>query len=168
MGGDPGWEPPPARPWRRHAATNLSVELARLAAPGGRVAITVWPHPSPPLQQLWLDVMAAAGLPPAPPMIAPERNFARTTEGVTGLLAGAGLRDVSGRTLLWAHRTDLDTWWIGPAGGMGALGEALAGRDAATLARARREYERLAADFAAPDGGLTLPTAALLAVGTAP
>ena len=143
-------------------------ELVRLTAPGGRVAVTVWPHPSPPLQQLWNDVMAAVGLTPAPSIIPPALNFARTAEGVTGLLTGAGLRDVTCETISWTHRTHVDTWWIGPANGMGALGEALTGQDPATVAAARSAYERLAAAFLGDDGTLALPTAALLASGSAP
>ncbi|WP_426502139.1 class I SAM-dependent methyltransferase [Dactylosporangium sp. McL0621] len=142
-----------------------AADLARVTVPGGRVAITVWPRPAPPLQQLWNDVLDATGLPPSPSIVPPALNFERTAEGVTGLLRGAGLRDVSARLLTWEHRTDLDSWWIGPANGMGALGEALAGRDEATVARARREYERLAAPFLTGDD-LVLPTAALLAWGT--
>ncbi|GAA3219471.1 hypothetical protein GCM10010532_048680 [Dactylosporangium siamense] len=140
-------------------------ELLRLTAPGGRVAVTVWPHPSPPLQHLWADVMAAVGLTPAPSIIPPELNFARTADGVTALLAGAGVRDVGCRTIAWTHHTDLESWWVGPSNGMGALGEALAGQDPATVAAARREYERLAAAYLTAGGVLALPTAALLAHG---
>ncbi|MFC5003965.1 class I SAM-dependent methyltransferase [Dactylosporangium cerinum] len=143
-------------------------ELLRLTAPGGRVAVTVWPHPAPPLQQLWADVMAAVGLTPAPSSIPPELNFARTTDGVTGLLAGAGVRDVECRTIAWTHQTDVESWWVGPSNGMGALGEALAGQDPATVAAARREYERQAAAYVTADGVLALPTAALLAGGARP
>ncbi|GAA3287155.1 class I SAM-dependent methyltransferase [Dactylosporangium vinaceum] len=140
-------------------------ELARVSAPGGRVAFTVWPRPAPPLQQLWLDVLDAADLEPAPPTVPDELNFPRTAAGAAGLLDRAGLRDVGGRVLTWEHRTDLDTWWSGAASGMGALGEALAGRDARTVAAARREYERLAGRYVTADGTLTLPTAALLVHG---
>jgi SAM-dependent methyltransferase len=145
-----------------------AAELLRLTAPGGRVAVTVWPRPSPPLQQLWTDVMAAVGLTPAPSIIPPELDFARTTGGVTALLTGAGLGDVTCRTINWSHRTDVESWWIGPSNGMGALGEALAGRDASTVAAARRAYERLAAPYVQHDGTLALPTAALLAHGARP
>ncbi|MFI5914402.1 class I SAM-dependent methyltransferase [Dactylosporangium sp. NPDC051541] len=140
-------------------------ELARLAAPGGRVALTIWPRPAPPLQQLWNDVLDAVGLPPAPPTVPAELNFPRTAEGVSQLLDRAGLTEIDGRVVTWSHRTDLESWWIGPVSGMGALGEALTGRDAATVAAARREYERLAAPYIAADGALALPTAALLAYG---
>ncbi|WP_433201150.1 class I SAM-dependent methyltransferase [Dactylosporangium sp. CS-047395] len=137
-------------------------DLARVSR--GRVALTVWPYPAPPLQQLWFDIMAALGLEPSPPLVAPELNFSRDVEGVTGLLEGAGLKDVSCVRLEWSHRTDLDTWWIGPANGMGALGEALEHAPPATVAAARREYERQAARFLDGDA-LVLPTAAVLGSG---
>ncbi|WP_433041373.1 class I SAM-dependent methyltransferase [Dactylosporangium sp. CS-033363] len=138
-------------------------DLARVSR--GRVALTVWPYPAPPLQQLWFDIMAAVGLEPSPPLVAPELNFSRDVAGVTGLLEKAGLRDVSCVRLEWGHRTDLDTWWIGPANGMGALGEALEDAPPATVAAARREYERLASRYLDDDGALVLPTAAVLGSG---
>ena len=59
--------------WSRTSSSTTSptpartvTELLRLTAAGGRVAVTVWPHPAPPLQQLWADVMAAVGLTPSP------------------------------------------------------------------------------------------------------
>jgi SAM-dependent methyltransferase len=141
-------------------------ELLRVTAPGGRLAATVWPFPSPPLQQLWAGVMADIGLTPAPPTIPPALNFARTTDGFAGLLTAAGVRDVTCDTVTWTHQTDAETWWIGPANGMGALGEALAGRDDATVRAARAAYDRATTAFRTPGGGLALPTAALLAAGT--
>ncbi|WP_433603954.1 class I SAM-dependent methyltransferase [Dactylosporangium sp. CA-139114] len=139
-------------------------DLARVTKPGGRVAITVWPRPAPPLQQLWNDILAALDIEPAPSIIPDALNFPRTPDGVAGLLSQAGLRNVSSRTIEWSHHTDLESWWIGPANGMGALGEALARRDDQTRTRARHEYERLATPFL-HNGDLILPTAALLAWG---
>nr|BFE59034.1 methyltransferase domain-containing protein [Dactylosporangium thailandense] len=139
-------------------------DLARVTKPGGRVAITVWPRPAPPLQQLWNDILAALDIEPAPSIVPEPLNFPRTVDGVAALLSKAGLRNVSSETIEWSHHTDLESWWIGPANGMGALGEALAGRDQQTRTRARHEYERRAAPFLDNDD-LILPTAALLAWG---
>ena len=143
-----------------------TAELLRVVRPGGRVAATIWPQPPPPLQRLWTDVAEAAGLAPSQsPSVAADIDFPRTADGFVALLAGAGLRDVTCETLEWQHQTSLDAWWVGPANGLGALGAALADASAETVARTKQCYERLATRHVA-NGVLSLPTAALLAVGT--
>jgi ubiquinone/menaquinone biosynthesis C-methylase UbiE len=57
-------------------------ELRRVARPGGRVGVTVWPQPAPPLQRLWDEVIAAAGVTrPAMPGPATADDFPRTRHG---------------------------------------------------------------------------------------
>ncbi|MEU8265084.1 class I SAM-dependent methyltransferase [Micromonospora sp. NPDC048999] len=75
-------------------------ELHRMVQPGGRVAITVWPAPQPPLQRLWGEAVATAGVatPANLPRLAPDRDFPRTEAGLAGLLATAGLTDRPQRT----------------------------------------------------------------------
>lgn len=141
--------------------------LRLVTAPGGRIAITVWPHPPPPLQQLWQDVMAAAGLPPpAIPRVSPQLDFARTAAGLTGLLAGAGLTSVSCRQVSWRYATDPQVLWDGAASGIGALGVAMSGLPTDRVAEVRQHHDRLAAEYLTPDGFLAIPTTALLAAAT--
>lgn len=142
-------------------------ELCRVVRPGGRVTVTIWPYPQPPLQQLWGEIFTAAGgeTPADLPRVAPERNFARTEEGLAGLLAAAGLADVRCAILAWEHRADPEDWWAGPANGIGTLGLLMERQPVAVRARIRQQYDLLSARYRDADGLLALPTAALLASG---
>ncbi|NUT34714.1 MAG: methyltransferase domain-containing protein [Hamadaea sp.] len=149
--------------------TAAVAELRRVTRPGGRIAVTVWPYPQPPLQRLWSDALDLSGVarPQGLPSVASADNFDRTEDGLAGLLEAAGLAHVSCRTLAWDHVTDLDEWWSGPAAGIGAFGQLLAALPAADVARVRSAFERVAQPFTGPGGRLAVPTAALLAVGIA-
>ena len=109
-------------------------ELARVVRPGGRLAVTIWPDAEPPqhlppLQQLWIDIAQAADLqrPVTLPWLDTDKNFARTADGLVGLLRNAGLLDSRCETLSWVHHTDPEDWWSGPASGIGRLGVMMIG-----------------------------------------
>jgi SAM-dependent methyltransferase len=141
-------------------------ELARVVRPGGRIAVTIWPHPQPPMQRLWCDAFGSSGAQASVPLVAADKNFARTTGGLSGLLREAGLAEVACTTISWVHRTDPEDWWAGPASGLGSLGVLMKDQPPAMIDRIRKEYDRLTADYRSADGTLALPTAALLASGT--
>ncbi|WP_344319048.1 class I SAM-dependent methyltransferase, partial [Actinocatenispora thailandica] len=144
-------------------------ELARLTRPGGRVAVTIWPYPQPPLQALLGKAVQAVGVQPVElPRLAAEHDFPRTVAGLTGLLSVAGLTGVTVRRLDWRHRTTVADWWAGLDGGIGAASVLLAGQPAATRDRIRAALERLAEPYRSPAGDCAIPTAALLAAGTVP
>ena len=143
-------------------------ELRRVVRPGGRIAVTIWPHPQPPMQRLVLDAFENSGAPrpPSVPQVTADKNFARTPDGLSGLLRQAGLGEVRCTSISWVHRTDPDDWWAGPASGLGSLGVLMKEQSPAVVDRIRSEYDRLAASYLGADGMLDLPTAALLAYAT--
>ncbi|MFC7550733.1 class I SAM-dependent methyltransferase [Plantactinospora sp. GCM10030261] len=142
-------------------------ELGRVARPGGRIAVTVWPHPPSPMQRLWSEVLDAAGLTEPDDLltVAADENFERTVAGFAGLLRDGGLTEVDCRVLDWEFRVDPARWWQGPVYGFGALGRTVSRLSPAEVAAVKVHYDRLVVDRLAPDGALVLPTSALLAVG---
>jgi SAM-dependent methyltransferase len=147
-----------------------AAELRRVVRPGGRIAVTIWPAPPPPAQRLWTRIFDAAGVerPTDLPELPPDQNFPRTPDGLSLLLARAGLTDVRCDTLAWTHRTDPESWWNGPASGLGTPGQLMRRQDKDTINRIRHRYDRMTEPYREPDGRLALPTAALLASATAP
>ncbi|MEV0718773.1 class I SAM-dependent methyltransferase [Asanoa sp. NPDC050611] len=141
--------------------------LRRVVRPGGRVAVTIWPHPPPVAQRLWTDIFAAAGVqrPADLPRLDATADFARTVDGVCGLLRLAGFSGVLGSEFAWVHETAAEAWWNGPAAGIGATGAVLSAQDARTRTRIRSHFDHLTAPFTVGDGQLALPTAAVVASG---
>lgn len=143
-------------------------ELARVVRPGGRAGVAIWPYPQPPLQRLWDDVLAAAEVERPPmPSLAPEADFPRTLGGLRALLAGAGLLGVESRAVEWQHRVHPERWWAGAADGIATIGYVVSRQDEATVQRMKTAFDRLVQPHLDSHGMLCLPTAALLAVGTA-
>ena len=142
-------------------------ELARVTRPGGRVALTVWPAPTPTAQRLWGEIFDAAGAvrPPDLPRLAADDDFARTEEGVAALLRSGGLAEAAGTTLTWTVHIAPGHWWAGPAAGIGVPGLVLEHQPPAMVARIRAAFDELTAPYLGADGLLALPTAAVLGTG---
>ncbi|MFI6240135.1 hypothetical protein ACIBEF_09690 [Micromonospora sp. NPDC050795] len=130
----------------------------------------MWPYPPPEAQSLWGEVFDAAGVDrrAATPTVDADGDFPRTPDGLAGLLDQAGLAGVRCDTITWAHRTDPEAWWSGPANGVSKPGLVMETQPAAVISRIRAAYDKLTARYRGPDGLLTLPTAALLASASAP
>lgn len=138
-------------------------ELARVAAPGGVVAASVWGSAPGALSTLWQRVLADAGVVPPPGLRLPrERDFPRTSPGLAGLLAGAGLVDVRGEAVDFAIALAPDDLWAAVEGGIGVIGSTWRSQDATGRERMRRSFATLT-----PDPSLHVPARALLAAGRA-
>lgn len=156
-------------------------ELRRVLRPGGRLALTLWSGRRGAGQDLLGRACAAGGaVPPSYlPKLAADEDFPRTTAGLADLLTGAGFTGAETFESAWDHRTTVEEWWGGAAGGVATVGLVVTSQDAETVVRIRREYERLCAEFTAGDregdgggdadgeGRLALPHVALLGSATA-
>ena len=142
-------------------------ELARVAAPGGRVGVTIWPSGQNAQSRFWAAVLAESGavVPPSVGLPA-DLDFPRTREGLAGLLAGAGLRDVDARPLAWVHRTAPDALWRGAAAGVGGIGTVVTSQSDEVRDAMRSAYDRLVRPAELPRRRASSPaTEALFAVG---
>ncbi len=141
-------------------------ELARVTAPGGRVAVTIWPSGSTAQARLWAAATEAAGVVVPPGTRLPEHlDFPRTAEGLRALVVEAGLVDVTSRGVTWTHRAAVDSMWRGAEAGIGGIGTVVSALTPDVRQRLRAEHDRLVGDLV-HDGQLCFGTEALLAVGT--
>jgi SAM-dependent methyltransferase len=148
----------------------VAAELARVLAPGGRLALSTWDVPSRGrLVGVLADAVRQAGaapppdLPPGPPLFrfADEVEFAR-------LLTGAGLEEVEVRTVTYRHRiAGAGELWEGFLRGAVRIGAMVRGQPAPTLARIRAAFDRLVGEHAT-DGAVELPVSVKLAAGRKP
>lgn len=144
-------------------------ELRRVTRPRGTVAVTIWAHPQGSGQKLIGRAVQAAGVtrPDDLPFLAPEDDFPRTANGLTDLLAGAGLTEPSSQIIEWEHRVAAEDWWSGPAAGVSFFGHLIVRQSPEKVAEIKRHFDDFSSEFATPDGMLALPHTALLATGRA-
>ncbi|WP_030177128.1 class I SAM-dependent methyltransferase [Streptomyces sp. NRRL S-813] len=139
-------------------------ELRRVIRPGGRLAVTIWHGTGNEAMSLFNLALDETGV-ERPEYPTPPLNFARTAEGLRGLLEQAGWAEVVSSELAWTHRADPEVWWSGPAGGVANIGLVVTGQTPKTFARIKSAYDRLVAERVAEDGLVDLPALALLASG---
>jgi len=138
-------------------------ELARVAVPGGRVALTIWPERLIAVNQLWNDVMTQAGVQPPPRQaLPPELDFQRTVPGLEALVDEAGLVDVGVREVDVVLRVAPGDLWRAADGGIATIGAVYRAQPAEGQQRMRRAYADVTGAQEV-DGLLVLPGTALLA-----
>ena len=147
-----------------------AAEFARVLAPSGRVALTVWNVPAEArVIGVLVDALAAAGATPPPglPTGPPFFRFADEHE-FASLLRGAGLEAVTVRTIAFVHREpSADALWRGLLSGTVRMSALVLGQTPTTQAAIRVAFDRFAAQY--EDGGrLELPVSVKLAVAAKP
>ncbi len=145
-------------------------ELARVLAPGGRLALTVWDLPErAQFLGVLVESLAAAGavppedIPVGPPSFrfSDEREFA-------GLLEGAGLEDVRVRTVSFTHRaSSADELWRGLSGGTVRTSAIIVGQTEEMQRAIRTAFDDIARRYEV-DSQLELPVSVKLASARQP
>lgn len=139
-------------------------ELRRVTAPGGHVAVTIWPQPQSPAIALLTRAIRECGADRPSQRLAPADDFPRTRVGLRDLLADAGFRDTTCQLISWHLEVKPDAWW-GIASGASWMRTFTASQPPELLDKVRNKFDQLSGEFRAPDGELSLPVTALLAWG---
>jgi SAM-dependent methyltransferase len=138
--------------------------FARVLAPGGQAAFTVWERPPRSrLITLLGDAARAAGVVPAGEVPAGPDSFRFADEGeLRGLLSDAGLSGATVETIDLVHEgDDLDELWRGMLGGSVRGAALVEAQGAETRERIRIEFARLMDDLRS-EGRYRIPVAVKL------
>lgn len=145
-------------------------ELVRVAKPGGRVAVSNWDVVERmPLMGLVQGALAEAGAspPPGTPTPPPFSQYSEV-EGLTALLGGAGLLEVSVDRYRFEHRVpSTQALWDGVVEGTVRTSVMVTGQNAEMLLRIREAFEALCAGYL--DGQeMVIPISVLIGSGAKP
>jgi len=145
-------------------------EIARVLRPGGRVSIAVWgPRERNPWLGLVFDAVSAEVGMPLPPPGLPGPFALSDADRLAGLLAGAGLADVSVGELEAPVRTgSFEEWWTRTTALAGPLAGLLAALPAETSDGIVQRLRESCAPYATASGGLEIPGVTLLASARRP
>ena len=144
-------------------------ELARVLAPGGRLALTVWDVPERMrLFDLFLGAVTDAGA-TAPDAIPAGPDFFRFSDDdeFDALLRDAGLEDRRVQTVAFEHVATEDEVWEGMLHGTVRSSVLVLEQDEATQARIRAAFRRRAYEYD-HHYGLAIPISVKLASGRRP
>ena len=143
-----------------------AVEIARVLRPGGRAAIAVWAaRERNPWLGLVLDAVTEQTGTPVPPPGVPGPFSLADPDGLVGLLADAGLADITLDEIPVPLRAPtFDEWWARTTALAGPLGQRLAALPDDAAHAVRERARRSTAPFTTA-AGLDLPGVTLLASG---
>ena len=137
-------------------------DLARVAAPGAPIAVTVWPaEPGPHLAAV---VRAAedCGAEPVPSTrLDPALDFPRSVDGLAGLVRECGLEVAIARELRWTWRVSVPALLAGIRAGIAGPGRLYTAQSAPTRARLEQRIRELWSEHA-EGGELAFPATAVL------
>lgn len=145
-------------------------EFARVLAPGGRVALTVWDLPTEArLIGVVVDALAEAGAtPPADLPAGPPFFRFSDDEEFAGLLRGEGFEAVDVQTIAFKHsEASADALWHGLLGGAVRTSALVFGQTVELQQEIRAAFDRNVLPYAA-GGRLELPVSVKLASGRKP
>ena len=144
-----------------------AAELARVLAPGGRLALTTWDVPGRArLFDIFIGAVADAGA-QAPAAIPVGPDFFRFSDDdeFDALLDGAGLEDRGVRTVAFEHDVaSPDGLWDGMLGGTARTSVLILEQDEETQGRIREAFKRRAYEYQ-HEYGLRIPISVKLASG---
>jgi SAM-dependent methyltransferase len=144
-----------------------AAELARVLAPGGRLALTTWDVPGRArLFDIFIGAVADAGA-QAPAAIPVGPDFFRFSDDdeFDALLDGAGLEDREVKTVAFEHDVaSPDGLWDGMLGGTARTSVLILEQDEETQGRIREAFKRRAYEYQ-HEYGLRIPISVKLASG---
>jgi SAM-dependent methyltransferase len=142
-------------------------ELGRVLRAAGRLALTCWRYPPPPVVGIAQEAIQAAGVSwPEDVPVPPFRPYS-SPSAFTALLIGTGFVEATARELSWEHRVDPERWWEEVYQARVTSNGVVIGRqDPATIARIKAQFDRLVAPYAVDGGHVALPAVAVLASGS--
>ena len=145
-------------------------EAARVLAPGGRAAFTVWDEPQ---RNRWLGVVfeafaAGGGEPPPDVPVGPPMFHLADDSAFTSLLVDAGFDDVAVATVGYTlPLTSTDELWDGLAEGSVRMRPLMVGQPEDVQRAIRDHFDRLLEAYRTPDG-FDVPVSVTLASGRRP
>jgi SAM-dependent methyltransferase len=142
-------------------------ELARVAVPGGGIALTTWDLPERNrFLGILVDALGASGVTgPQEPSAAPDPYRFAEDDEFRALLSGARLEDVEVRSVSLTHHVlDAEELWRGLLGGSVRTAGLVMRQTPATRSRIRAAVARLAEEHRVDDD-LAIPVSAKLARG---
>ena len=148
-----------------------AAELARVLAPGGRLALTAWDVPEKArFLGVFLDALTAAGATPAPADLPQGPDFFRFSreEEFAALLRGAGIDHIEVKTIAFTlAASSADRLWEGMLGGAVRTAALILRQTHEEQQRIRVAFNQVVDEYRTADG-LELPVSVKLAAGRKP